>query len=183
MGKSLLTHFVMKHHWNEAGTRKKRPASRVFFFLPAFGRCCPSLIAHPANCIRCSSNIAIADHFPRNPFLSNTTWEARHGQLAEQFYLFIQTPLDRRGMASLQSNSTVHLLWMEWNGDRYYCAGKSLLTPFSMEHRLRSGNQTKKILKGKSVQWLLGKNSKRHNFTDTEWNHVLQRGVCSLKYK
>jgi len=31
-------------------------------------------------------------------------------------------------------------------------------------------NQTKKILKGKSVnvQWLLGKNSKRHNFTDTE---------------
>ena len=29
-------------------------------------------------------------------------------------------------------------------------------------------NQTKKILKGKSVQWLVGKNSKRHNFTDTE---------------
>ena len=41
-------------------------------------------------------------------------------------------------------------------------------------------NQTKKILKGKSVQWLLGKNSKRHNFTDTEWNHALQRGICSL---
>jgi len=49
------------------------------------------------------------------PFLSNTTWQARHGQLAEQFYLFIQTPLDRRGMASLQSNSTFsfkhHLTW------------------------------------------------------------------------
>ena len=59
-------------------TRKKRPASRVFFFLPAFGRCCPSVSAHPANRIRCSSNIAIADH---KPFLS------------------------RRGMASLQSNS------------------------------------------------------------------------------
>ena len=29
----------------------------------------------------------------------------RHGQLAEQFYLF-QTPLDRRGMASLQGNCT-----------------------------------------------------------------------------
>ena len=29
-------------------------------------------------------------------------------------------------------------------------------------------NQTKKKLKGKSFQWLLGKNSKRHNFTDTE---------------
>ena len=39
------------------------------------------------------------------PFHSNTTGQARHGQLAEQFYLFFQTPLDRRGMASLQSNS------------------------------------------------------------------------------
>ena len=29
--------------------------------------------------------------------------------------------------------------------DRYYCAGKSLLTPFSMEHRLRSG---------KNVRWI-----------------------------
>ena len=44
-------------------------------------------------------------------------------------------------------------------------------------------NQTKKKLKGKSFQWLLGKNSKRHNFTDTELNHVPQRGICSLKYK
>ena len=59
-GKSLLTHFVMKHHHYEAGTRKKRPASRVFFFLPAFGRCYPSVSAHPANSIRCSSKIAIA---------------------------------------------------------------------------------------------------------------------------
>ena len=123
------------------GTRKKRPASRVFFFLPAFGRCRPSVSAHPANRIRCSSNIAIADHFPSKtfsfkhhltgeaslqsnstssfkhhlqlltislakPFLSNTTRQARHGQLAEQIYLFNQTPLDRRGMASLQSIST-----------------------------------------------------------------------------
>ena len=40
------------------------------------------------------------------PLHSNTTGQARHGQLAEQFYLFIQTPHDRRGMASLQSNST-----------------------------------------------------------------------------
>jgi len=39
------------------------------------------------------------------PFHSNTTWQARHGQLAEQFYLF-QTPLDRRGMTSLQGNCT-----------------------------------------------------------------------------
>ena len=40
------------------------------------------------------------------PFHSNTTRQTRHGQLAEQFYLFIQTPLNRRGMASLQSNTT-----------------------------------------------------------------------------
>ena len=42
----------------------------------------------------------------------------RHGQLAEQFYHFIQTPLARRGMASLQSNSTFsfkhHLTGEAW---------------------------------------------------------------------
>ena len=43
-------------------------ASRVFFFLPAIGRCCPLVSAHPANCIRFSSNIAIADHFPSKTF-------------------------------------------------------------------------------------------------------------------
>ena len=49
---------------------------------------------------------------------ANTTWQARHGQFAEQLYLFIQTPLDRRGMASLQSNSTFsfehHLTGEAW---------------------------------------------------------------------
>ena len=39
----------------------------------------------------------------KNRHLATLPW---HGQFAEQFYLFIQTPLDRRGMASLQSNST-----------------------------------------------------------------------------
>ena len=53
---------------SEVGTRKKRPASRVFFFLPAFGRCCPSVSAHPANRILCSSNIATVEHFPTKTF-------------------------------------------------------------------------------------------------------------------
>ena len=80
-GKSLLTHFVMKHHYYSAGTRKKRPALWVFFFLPAFGRCCPSVSAHTANCIRCSSNIAIAYHFPSKTFsfkhhLTGEAWPA-----------------------------------------------------------------------------------------------------------
>ena len=43
-----LTHFLMKH-LGEVGTRKKRPASRVFFFLPAFGRCCPLVSDCPVN--------------------------------------------------------------------------------------------------------------------------------------
>ena len=30
-GKVQITHFVMKHHQYKAGTRKKRPASQVFF--------------------------------------------------------------------------------------------------------------------------------------------------------
>ena len=81
-GKAGLTVFVMKHHYtHKAGTRKKRPASRVFFFLPAFGRCCPSVSVHPANSIRCSSNIAIADHFPSKTFsfkhhLTGEAWPA-----------------------------------------------------------------------------------------------------------
>ena len=135
----------MKHHHTyEAGTRKKDPLCGSFFSYRPSADTCPSVSAHPANCICCSSNIAIADHFPiktfsfkhhltgeaslqsnstssfkhhlqlltislAKPFLSNTTRQARHGQLAEQFYLFIQTPLDRRGMASLQSNSTFSL--------------------------------------------------------------------------
>ena len=119
---------------------KKDPLRGSFFFLPAFGLCRPSVSAHPANRIRCSSNIAIADHFPSKtfsfkhhstgeawpacrailPFHSNTTQQTRHGQLAEQFYLFIQTPLDRQGMARLQSNSTFsfkhHLTGEAWRG-------------------------------------------------------------------
>ena len=86
-------------HLVKAGTRKKRPALRVFFLLPAFGRCCPLASAHPANRTRCGSNIAIADHFP------SKTFSFKH-HLTGEPYLFIQTPLDRRGMASLQSNST-----------------------------------------------------------------------------
>ena len=51
------------HHTYEAGTRKKRPASRVFFFLPAFGRCRPSVSARPAKAAfhrKCLHNINIA---------------------------------------------------------------------------------------------------------------------------
>ena len=71
----------MKHHHYSAGTRKKRPASRVFFFLPAFGRCCPSVSVHPANRIHYSSNIKIADHFPSKTFsfkhhLTGEAWPA-----------------------------------------------------------------------------------------------------------
>ena len=41
-------------HLGEVGTRKKRPASRVFFFLPAFGRYCafgapPSQLDRPCS--------------------------------------------------------------------------------------------------------------------------------------
>ena len=39
--------------------------------------------------------------------------------------------------------------------------------------------QPKKISEGKSRHW---QNSKRHNFTNTECNYALQRGICSLEY-
>ena len=44
-------------------------------------------------------------------------------------------------------------------------------------------NWREKKSKGKSSNWLLGENSKRHNFTDSRWNHALQKVICSLKYK
>ena len=78
--------FSFKHHL----TGEAWPACRAIL---------PFQCAHPANCIRCSSNIAIADHFPSKtfsfkhhltgealpacrailPFHSNTTRQARHG--------------------------------------------------------------------------------------------------------
>ena len=51
---------------------KKNPALRVFFFLPAFSRCCPSVSAHPEKVFLCTqdvcttnveNNIAIAGNF------------------------------------------------------------------------------------------------------------------------
>ena len=62
--------------------------------LSAFGRCCPLVSAHPANHIRCSSNIAIADHFPSKTFsfkhhLTGEAWPAC------RVILPFQTPLDR----------------------------------------------------------------------------------------
>ena len=64
----------------------------VFFFLPAFGRCCPSVSAHPANRTRCSSNIAIADHFARKTFsfkhhLTGEAWPACRAILSYRTYV------------------------------------------------------------------------------------------------
>ena len=57
--------------------------------LTGEGHCCPSVSAHPANHICCSSNIAIADHFPSKTFSFKHHWTGEaYGQLAEQFYLF-----------------------------------------------------------------------------------------------
>ena len=93
-GKGFLTHFLMKH-LDEVGTRKKRPASRVFFFLPAFGRCCPprsvgaqQALATKVNIARLQSNstfsfkhhlttvyVAIADHSFKH-HLTGEAWPA-----------------------------------------------------------------------------------------------------------
>ena len=48
--------------------------------------CCPSVSAHPANGIRCSSNSAIADHFPSKTFsfkhhLTGEAWPACRARL------------------------------------------------------------------------------------------------------
>jgi len=46
----------------------------------------------------------------------------------------------------------------------------------------REKNQAKKISNDKTRHWLRGKTSKRHNFRYTEWNHALQKEICSFKY-
>ena len=120
-GKSLLTHFVMKHHakWEP---EKKDPFCGSFFFftglrpVPPLGQYALSKSAglHP----KCLHKSALALWFRkiRTYNVTNTQQQLRttqqqlrtgltYGQLAEQFDLFIQTPLDRRGMASMQSNS------------------------------------------------------------------------------
>ena len=43
--------------------------------------------------------------------------------------------------------------------------------------------QPTKLSKRKSRSWLLVKNSMRHNFTDTEWNHALSKGICLFNTK
>ena len=96
---------------SEVGTRKKRPASRVFFFLPAFGRGCPSVSAHPANCIRCSSNIAIADHFPSKTFsfkhhLTGEAWPACRAIFSFKHNLTGEAWPACRAILPLNSNTT-----------------------------------------------------------------------------
>ena len=61
------------------------------------------------------------------------------------------------------------------------------LLKFGLSHRdlptEEKKKQTKKKSKGKSSHWLLGKNSKRHNFTGSKQNHVLQKVICLFKHK
>ena len=49
--------------------------------------------------------------------------------------------------------------------------------------RRKRKNQAKKISNEKTRHWLLGKTSKRHNFRYTEWNHALQKEICSSTSK
>ena len=81
--------FSFKHHLRQA--RHGQLAEQFYLFIQtplatgeaclAWSLCCPSVSAHPANCIRCSSNIAIADHFPSKTFsvkhhLTGEAWPA-----------------------------------------------------------------------------------------------------------
>ena len=77
--------------------------------------------------------------------------------------------------------------WSFQNSGRCTCTPRGMLVEVRFPRRdlptEEEKKQPKKISKRKSRSWLLVKNSKRHNFTDTEWNHALQRGICSLKSK
>ena len=96
-----------------SGTRKKRPASQVFFSYRPFGRC-PSVSAHLAKVLLCTQNVCKKVTLALWSVLAPTL-QLLTISLA---ILFFQTPLDRQGMASLQSNSTFsfkhHLTGEAW---------------------------------------------------------------------
>ena len=60
-GNVVLTHFLMKH-LVRSGNQKKKTRFAGLFFLPAFGRCCPSVSAHPAKVLLCTENLNACLH-------------------------------------------------------------------------------------------------------------------------
>ena len=113
-GKSLLTHFVMKHHQYKAGPRKKKNPLRgsFFFYAPsaqhAFGT--PSQL----------------DRLCAPPDIPLSTGPTCPGDAP--------CAVEPHGMDMKDGRYD----------DRYYCVGKAGLTPFLMEHLVKSGNQKKK---------------------------------------
>ena len=57
------------------------------------------------------------------------------------------------------------------------------LLKFGLSHWDLLTEEKNKTNKEKSSHWLLAKNSKRHNFTGSKQNHVLQKVICLFKYK
>ena len=78
--------------------------------------------------------------------------------------------------------------WSFQNSGRYKCTPRGMVVevwfvPPGHSAEEKKEKKTKKKSKGKSSHWLLGKNSKRHNFIGSKWNHALQKVICSFKYK
>ena len=55
-GGSSVIHFRMKH-LEQSGDQKKETTLWVFFYLLAFGQCCPSVSACPAKVLLCTQNV------------------------------------------------------------------------------------------------------------------------------
>ena len=72
--------------------------------------------------------------------------------------------------------------WSFQNSGRYKCTPHGMVIEVLFVP-LRPSDWIEKKSKGKSSHWLLGKNSKRHNFTGSKWNHALQKVICLFKYK
>ena len=77
--------------------------------------------------------------------------------------------------------------WSFQNSGRYKCTPRGMVVEVRFvppgPSNWREKKQTKKKSKGISSHWLLGKNSKRHNFIGSKRNHALQKVICSFKYK
>jgi len=74
--------------------------------------------------------------------------------------------------------------WSFQNSGRYKCTPRGMVVEVRFVPPGPSAEEKKKNKqRKKSSHWLLGKNSKRHNFIGSKWNHALQKVICSFKYK
>ena len=85
---------LMEHLVRSGNQKKKTHFGGLFFSYRPSAGATPRSVPTQQTVYGVAPTLRLLTISLAKPFLSNTTSQARHGQLAEQLYLFIQTPLD-----------------------------------------------------------------------------------------